>query len=163
MTVLLSLLWVVSFFIFIVFFFFSCFKLTRDESFHSTSTKDGYKALNTALTWFIIFIFSTLALTSSPINHRVSKEDIPLDKFFVVFRNCDGLTTHKKSDLAYALNSPETQKRLQDALSVTLYPTNEHVNRVEYKGKETEPITKATLETRENAMGVRETVLVLNN
>lgn len=160
MTVLFSLFWIVSLFVFIGFFFFSCFMFSGDGTSHPI--KDGFKSLGVSLVGLIVLCFSTVVLTL-PINHLVSKENVPLDNTFVVFGSSDGLTVHKKPKLAYALNSPETQKRLQDALSVTLYPTNEHVDCVEYKGKETEPITKATLEIRENDMGVRETVLVLNN
>ena len=160
MTVLFSIFWIVSLFVFIGFFFFSCLMFSGDGTSHPI--KDGFKFLGISFVGFVVFCLSTVVLTL-PINHLVSKENVPLDNTFVVFGSGDGLTVHKKPDLAYALNSPETQKRLQDALSVTLYPTNEHVNRVEYKGKGTEPITKATLEIRENAMGVRETVLVLTN
>lgn len=160
MTALFSIFWIVSFFVFIGFFFFSCLMFSGDGTSHPI--KDGFKFLGISFVGFVVFCFSTVVLTL-PINHLVSKENVPLDNTFVVFGSSDGLTVHNKPKLAYALNSPETQKRLQDALSVTLYPTNEHVNRVEYKGKKTEPITKATLEIREKDMGVKETFLVLTN
>ena len=101
----------------------------------------------------------TLLALISPFNQTMAKETLPLNKTFVSFGDGSGLVVAKKPDLAYPLSDDETVIHLQTATSARLQPMNQAIDKVEFKTSK--KVTKAILETRQNAFGLTESVLVL--
>lgn len=101
----------------------------------------------------------TLLALISPFNQTMAKETLPLNKTFVSFGDGSGLVVDKKPDLAYPLSDDETVIHLQTATSARLQPMNQAIDKVEFKTSK--KVTKAILETRQNAFGLTESVLVL--
>lgn len=101
----------------------------------------------------------TLLALISPFNQTMAKETLPLNKTFVSFGDGSGLVVDKKPDLAYPLSDDETVIHLQTATSARLQPMNQAIDKVEFKTSKN--VTKAILETRQNAFGLTESVLVL--
>ena len=101
----------------------------------------------------------TLLAFISPFNQTIAKETLPLNKTFVSFGDGSGLVVDKKPDLAYPLSDEETLINLQTAISAKLQPMGQSIDKVEFKTSK--KVTKALLETRQNAFGLTESVLVL--
>lgn len=101
----------------------------------------------------------SLFVLISPFNQRVARQSLPLNKTFVSFGDGSGLMLDKKPNLAYSLSDDETVMHLQTATSARLQPMNQVIDKVEFKTSKN--VTKAILETRQNAFGLTESVLVL--
>lgn len=64
-----------------------------------------------------------------------------------------------KPELAYPLSDSETQVLLRTEHYATLQPLDQTLDNVEFNTSK--PVTKALLETRQNAFGLTQKVLVL--
>ena len=69
------------------------------------------------------------------------------------------MTLDKKPNIAYPLSDEETLIRLRTEYNARLQPMNQAIDKVEFKTSK--KVTKALLETRQNAFGLTESVLVL--
>lgn len=156
MTVFVSLLCGIALFVFIGFLFFSGLMFTGDGTEHPI--KDGFKALGILFAGLFVFVV-TLFMLISPFNQTVAKETLPLNKTFVSFGDGDNLTIDGKPDLAYPLSDSETQILLRTEHYATLQPLDQAIDKVEFKTSK--KVTKAILETRQNAFGLTQKVLVL--
>lgn len=152
----ISLICVFAFFAFVGCFFFSTLMFSGDGTDHPI--KDGFKFLGFSLIGLFVFMVTLLALIS-PFNQTMAKETLPLNKTFVSFGDGSGLVVDKKPDLAYPLSDDETVIHLQTATSAKLQPMGQSIDKVEFKTSK--KVTKALLETRQNAFGLTESVLVL--
>ena len=101
----------------------------------------------------------TLLALISPFNQTMARESLPLNKTFVSFGDGSDLVVDKKPDLAYPLSDDETLINLRTETSAKLQPMNQSLDKVEFKTSK--KVTKALLETRQNAFGLTESVLVL--
>lgn len=120
--------------------------------------KDGFKALGISFAGLFVF-FLTLFMLISPFNQTVATEALPLNKTFVSFGDGDHLTFDGKSDLAYPLSDSETQVLLRAEHYARLQPLDQAIDEVKFNTSK--PVTKALLETRQNAFGLTQKVLVL--
>lgn len=120
--------------------------------------KDGFKFLGFSLIGLFVFMLTLLALTS-PFNQTMVKEVLPLNKIFVSFDDGSGLVVDGKPNLAYPLSDDETLINLRTEHNARLQPMDRALDKVEFKTSKT--VTKALLETRQNAFGLTQTVLVL--
>lgn len=154
MTVFVSLLCGIALFVFIGFLFFSGLMFTGDGTEHPI--KDGFKALGISFVGLLVFLVTLLMLVS-PFNQTVAKEALPLNKTFVSFGDGDNLTIDGKPELAYPLSDSETQVLLEH--HAKLQPMNQTLDKVEFNTSK--PVTKAILETRQNAFELTQKVLVL--
>lgn len=152
----ISLICVFAFFAFVGCFFFSMLMFSGDGTDHPI--KDGFKFLGFSLIGFFVFVLSLFVLIS-PFNQTVARQPLPLNKTFVSFGDGSGLMLDKKPNLAYSLSDDETVMHLQIATSAKLQPMNQVIDKVEFKTSK--KVTKALLETRQNAFGLTESVLVL--
>lgn len=156
MTAFLSVICGISLFVFIGFLFFSSLMFTGDGTEHSI--KDGFKALGISFAGLFVFIV-TLFMLISPFNQTVAKETLPLNKTFVSFGDGDNLTFDGKPELAYPLSDEETLISLRTEHDARLQPLGQAIDKVEFNTSK--PVTKALLETRQNAFGLTQNVLVL--
>lgn len=156
MTAIISFICVFALFVFIGCFFFSMLMFSGDGTDHPV--KDGFKALGLSFAGLFVFIV-TLFMLISPFNQTVAKETLPLNKTFVSFGDGSGLAVDKKPDLAYPLSDDETMISLRIEHNVRLQPMDQSIDKVEFKTSK--KVTKALLETRQNAFGLSESVLVL--
>ena len=156
MTALLSVICGIALFVFIGFLFFSSLMFTGDGTEHPI--KDGFKALGISFAGLFIFLV-TLFMLISPFNQTVAEETLPLNKTFVSFGDGDNLTIDGKPELAYPLSDSETQVLLRTEHYATLQPLDQTLDKVEFNTSK--PVTKALLETRQNAFGLTQKVLVL--
>lgn len=101
----------------------------------------------------------SLFVLISPFNQTVARQSLPLNKTFVSFGDGSGLVVDKKPDLAYPLSDEETLINLRTEHNVKLQPIDQAIDKVEFNTSK--PVTKAILETRQNAFGLTQTVLVL--
>lgn len=152
----ISLICVFAFFAFVGCFFFSMLMFSGDGT--DYPIKDGFKFLGFSLIGLFVFMVTLLALIL-PFNQTMAKETLPLNKTFVSFGDGSGLVVDKKPDLAYPLSDDETLMHLQTATSAKLQPMGQSIDKVEFKTSK--KVTKALLETRQNAFWLRERVLVL--
>lgn len=152
----ISLICVFAFFVFVGCFFFSMLMFSGDGTDHPI--KDGFKFLGFSLIGFFVFMVTLLALIL-PFNQTMAKETLPLNKTFVSFGDGSGLVVDKKPDLAYPLSDEETLINLRTEYNVKLQPMDQAIDKVEFNTSKT--VTKAILETRQNAFGLTESVLVL--
>lgn len=120
--------------------------------------KDGFKFLGFSLIGLFVFAVTLFALIS-PFNQTMAKESLPLNKTFVSFGEDSGFTVDEKPDLAYPLSDDETVINLQTEHNATLQPMDQTIDKVEFNTAK--KVTKALLETRQNAFGLTQTVLVL--
>lgn len=156
MTAIISFICVFALFVFIGCFFFSMLMFSGDGTDHPV--KDGFKALGLSFAGLFVFIV-TLFMLISPFNQTVAKETLPLNKTFVSFGDGSGLAVDKKPDLAYPLSDDETMISLRIEHNVRLQSMDQSIDKVEFKTSK--KVTKALLETRQNAFGLSESVLVL--
>lgn len=156
MTAIISFICVFALFVFIGCFFFSTLMFSGDGTDHPI--KDGFKFLGFSLTGLFVFVL-TLFMLLSPFNQTMAKYTLPLDKTFVSFGDGSGLAVNKKPDLAYPLSDEETVINLRTEHNARLQPMNQSIDKVEFKTSKN--VTKALLETRQNAFGLTESVLVL--
>ena len=152
----ISLICVFAFFVFIGCFFFSMLMFSGDGTEHPV--KDGFKFLGISFAGLFVFVL-TLFMLISPFNQTMATYTLPLNKTFVSFRDVNGLTLDEKPDLAYPLSDEETLISLRTETSATLQPLDQVIDKVEFNTSK--KVTKATLETRQNAFGLTESVLVL--
>lgn len=89
----------------------------------------------------------------------MAKETLPLNKTFVSFGDGDNLIIDGKPELAYPLSDEETLISLRTEHNAKLQPMDRALDKVEFKTSK--KVTKALLETRQNAFGLTQTVLVL--
>lgn len=101
----------------------------------------------------------SLFVLISPFNQTMAKESLPLNKTFVSFGDGSGLVVDKKPNLAYPLSDEETLINLRTETSARLQPMDRALDKVEFKTSK--KVTKALLETCQNAFGLTESVLVL--
>lgn len=120
--------------------------------------KDGFKFLGISLAGLFVFVL-TLFMSLSPFNQTMVKESLPLNKTFVSFGDGSGLALDKKPNLAYPLSDEETLINLRTEHDATLQPMDQTIDKVEFNTAK--KVTKALLETRQNAFGLTQTVLVL--
>lgn len=120
--------------------------------------KDGFKFLGFSFAGLFVFVL-TLFMSLSPFNQTVARQSLPLNKTFVSFGDGSGLVVDKKPDLAYPLSDEETLISLRTETFAKLQPMNQAIDKVEFKTSK--KVTKAILETRQNAFGLTQTVLVL--
>ena len=151
-----SLICVFAFFAFGGCFFFSMTMFSGDGTDHPI--KDGFKFLGFSLIGLFVFMLTLLALMS-PFDQTMAKYTLPLDKTFVSFGDGSSLVVDKKPDLAYPLSDEETLISLRTEHNATLQPMDQSLDKVEFDTSK--KVTKATLETRQNAFGLTESVLVL--
>lgn len=156
MTAIISFICVFALFVFVGCFFFSMLMFSGDGTDHPI--KDGFKALGISFAGLFVFLV-TLFMLISPFNQTMAKESLPLNKTFVSFGDGSGLVVDKKPDLAYPLSDEETLINLRTETSARLQPMNQAIDKVEFKTSK--KVTKALLETRQNAFGLTESVLVL--
>ena len=156
MTVIISFICVFALFTFVGCFFFSMLMFSGDGTDHPI--KDGFKFLGFSVAGLFVFIL-TLFMSLSPFNQVTAKETLPLNKTFVSFGDSSGLVVDKKPDLAYPLSDSETQVLLRTEHYATLQPLDQAIDKVEFNTSK--PVTKAILETRQNAFGLTQEVLVL--
>lgn len=156
MTAIISFICVFAFFAFGGCFFFSTLIFSGDGTDHPI--KDGFKFLGFSLAGLLVFIV-TLFMLISPFNQVMAKYSLPLDKTFVSFGDGSGLAIDKKPDLAYPLSDEETVINLRTEHDIKLQPMDQNIDEVEFKISK--KVTKALLETRQNAFGLTESVLVL--
>lgn len=156
MVTFISLICVFAFFAFVGCFFFSVLMFSGDGTDHPI--KDGFKFLGFSLIGLFVFMVTLLALIL-PFNQTMAKESLPLNKTFVSFGDGSGLTLDKKPNLAYPLSDEETLISLRTETSATLQPMDQTIDKVEFKTSK--KVTKVLLETRQNACGLTESVLVL--
>lgn len=152
----ISLICVFALFAFVGCFFFSMFMFSGDGTDHPV--KDGFKFLGFSFAGLFVFVL-TLFMSLSPFNQVMAKETLPLHKTFVSFGDGSGLTLDKKPDLAYPLSDEETLINLRTETSAKLQSMDQNIDKVEFKTSK--KVTKALLETRQNAFGLTESVLVL--
>ena len=69
------------------------------------------------------------------------------------------MAVDKKPDLTYPLSDDETLINLRTEHNAKLQPMDQSIDKVEFKTSK--KVTKALLETRQNAFGLTQTVLVL--
>lgn len=156
MTVFVSFLCGLALFVFIGFLFFSSLMFSGDGIEHPI--KDGFKALGISFAGLFVFVVTLFTLIS-PFNQTVAKETLPLNKTFVSFGDGDNLTIDGKPELAYPLSDEETLISLRTEHHATLQPLDQALDKVEFNTSK--PVTKALLETRQNAFGLTQIVLVL--
>lgn len=156
MTAIISFICVFALFAFVGCFFFSMLMFSGDGTEHPV--KDGFKFLGFSFAGLFVFVL-TLFMSLSPFNQTMAKETLPLNKTFVSFGDGSGLTLDKKPNLAYPLSDKETVIHLQTATSAKLQPMGQSIDKVEFKTSK--KVSKALLETRQNAFGLTESVLVL--
>lgn len=156
MTVIISFICVFALFAFVGCFFFSMFMFSGDGTDHPV--KDGFKFLGFSFAGLFVFVL-TLFMSLSPFNQTVARQSLPLNKTFVSFGDGSSLVVDKKPDLAYPLSDEETLINLRTATSAKLQPMDQAIDKVEFNTSK--PVTKAILETRQNAFGLTQTVLVL--
>ena len=156
MTTIISFICVFALFAFVGCFFFSMLMFSGDGTEHPV--KDGFKFLGFSFAGLFVFVL-TLFMSLSPFNQVMVKETLPLNKTFVSFGDGSGLTLDKKPNLAYPLSDEETLISLRTETSATLQPLGQTLDKVEFKTSK--KVTKALLETRQNAFGLTESVLVL--
>lgn len=156
MTVFVSLLCGIALFVFIGFLFFLSFMFTGDGTEHPV--KDGFKFLGISFAGLFVFVL-TLFMLISPFNQTMATYTLPLNKTFVSFGDGDNLTIDRKLELAYPLSDSETQILLRTEHHATLQPLDQALDKVEFNTSK--KITKALLETRQNAFGLTQKVLVL--
>ena len=156
MIAIISFICVFAMFAFVGCFFFSMLMFSGDGTDHPV--KDGFKFLGISFAGLLVFVL-TLFMILSPFNQVMAKETLPLNKTFVSFGDGSGLTLDKKPELAYPLSDDETSINLRTEHNARLQPMNQAIDKVEFKTSE--KVTKALLETRQNAFGLTESVLVL--
>lgn len=156
MTVIISFICVFALFAFVGCFFFSMLMFSGDGTEHPI--KDGFKFLGISLAGLFVFVL-TLFMSLSPFNQVMVKETLPLNKTFVSFGDGSGLTLDKKPDLAYPLSDEETLINLRTEHNAKLQSMDQAIDKVEFNTSK--KVTKALLETRQNAFGLTESVLVL--
>ena len=156
MTVIISFICVFALFVFIGCFFFSMLMFSGDGTEHPV--KDGFKFLGISFAGLFVFVL-TLFMLISPFNQTMATYTLPLNKTFVSFGDVSGLTLDEKPDLAYPLSDDETLISLRTEHYATLQPMGQVIDKVEFKTSK--PVTKAILETRQNAFGLTQNVLVL--
>lgn len=156
MTVIISFLCVFALFVFVGCFFFSMLMFSGDGTAHPI--KDGFKFLGFSFGGLAVFVL-TLFMLLSPFDHTMATYTLPLNKAFVSFGDGSGLTLDEKPDLAYPLSDDETLNSLRTEHDARLQPMDQGIDKVEFKTSK--KVTKATLETRQNAFGLTESVLVL--
>lgn len=156
MTAIISFICVFALFAFIGCFFFSMLMFSGDGTEHPI--RDGFKFLGFSFAGLFVFVL-TLFMSLSPFNQVMVKETLPLNKTFVSFGDGSGLVVDKKPDLAYPLSDDETLINLKTETSAKLQPMNQAIDKVEFKTSK--KVTKALLETRQNAFGLTQKVLVL--
>lgn len=120
--------------------------------------KDGFKFLGFSFAGLFVFVL-TLFMSLSPFDQTMAKETLPLNKTFVSFGDGSGLVVDKKPDLAYPLSDEEMLINLRTETSATLQPMDQTIDKVEFNTSK--KVTKVLLETRQNAFGLTESVLVL--
>ena len=113
--------------------------------------KDGFKALGISFAGLFVFVV-TLFMLISPFNQVMAKETLPLNKTFVSFGDGSSLVVDKKPDLAYPLSDEETLINLRTEHNVKFQPMDRALDKVEFKTSK--KVTKALLETRQNAFGL---------
>ena len=106
----------------------------------------------------LVFV-ATLFMLLSPFDQTMATYTLPLNKTFVSFSDGDNLTIDEKPDLAYPLSDDETLISLRTEHNAKLQPMDQSLDKVEFKTSK--KVTKAILETRQNAFGLTQTVLVL--
>lgn len=156
MTAIIFFICVFALFVFVGCFFFSTLMFSGDGTDHPI--KDGFKFLGFSLTGLFVFVLTLFMLLSS-FNQTMAKYTLPLDKTFVSFGDGSGLAVDKKPDLAYPLLDEETLINLRTETSAKLQSMDQNIDKVEFNTSE--PVTKALLETRQNAFGLTQKVLVL--
>lgn len=154
MTVIISFICVFALFVFVGYFFFSTLMFSGDGTDHPI--KDGFKFLGFSLTGLFVFVL-TLFMLLSPFDQTMAKYTLSLDKTFVSFG--DRSSFDNKPDLAYPLTDDETLISLRTETSVTLQSLDQTLDKVEFNTSK--KVTKALLETRQNAFGLTQKVLVL--
>lgn len=152
----ISLICVFALFTFVGCFFFSMLMFSGDGTEHPV--KDGFKFLGFSFAGLFVFVL-TLFMSLSPFNQVMVKETLPLNKTFVSFGDGSSLVVDKKPDLAYPLSDEETLINLRTETSARLQPMDRVLDKVEFNTSK--KVTKALLETRQNAFGLTESVLVL--
>lgn len=152
----ISLICVFAFFAFVGCFFFSMLLFLGDGTDHPI--KDGFKFLGFSFAGLFVFVL-TLFMSLSPFNQVMAKETLLLNKTFVSFGDGSSFVVDKKPDLAYPLSDEETLINLRTEHNVKLQPMDQAIDKVEFNTSK--PVTKAILETRQNAFGLTESVLVL--
>lgn len=152
----ISLICVFAFFAFVGCFFFSMLMFSGDGTDHPV--KDGFKFLGFSFAGLFVFVL-TLFMILSPFNQTMAKESLPLNKTFVSFGDGSGLVVDKKPDLAYPLSDEEALINLRTETSARLQFMDRALDKVDFKTSK--KMTKALLETRQNAFGLTESVLVL--
>jgi hypothetical protein len=152
----ISLICVFAFFAFVGCFFFSMLMFSGDGTNHPV--KDGFKFLGFSFAGLFVFVL-TLFMILSPFNQTMAKESLPLNKTFVSFGDGSGLVVDKKPDLAYPLSDEEALINLRTETSARLQSMDRALDKVDFKTSK--KVTKALLETRQNAFGLTESVLVL--
>ena len=156
MTVIISLLCVFALFAFVGCFFFSMLMFSGDGTDHPI--RDGFKFLGFSFGGLLVFVL-TLFMLLSPFDHTMATYTLPLNKTFVSFGDGSDLTLDEKFDLAYPLSDEETLINFRTEYHATLQPMDQTIDKVEFKTFK--KVTKAILETRQNAFGLTESVLVL--
>lgn len=156
MTAIISFLCVFALFVFVGCFFFSMLMFSGDGTDHPI--KDGFKALGISFAGLFVFVL-TLFMLISPFNQVMAKETLSLNKTFVSFGDGDNLTIDGKPELAYPLSDEETLISLRTEHDAKLQPMDQAIDKVEFKTSK--KVTKAILETRQNAFGLTQNVLVL--
>lgn len=156
MTAIISFICVFALFAFAGCFFFSMLMFSGDGTDHPV--KDGFKFLGFSFAGLFVFVL-TLFMSLLPFNQVTAKETLPLNKTFVSFGDGSSLTFDKKPNLTYPLSDEETLINLRTETSARLQPMDQTIDKVEFNMSKT--VTKALLETRQNAFGLTESVLVL--
>lgn len=152
----ISLICVFALFAFVGCFFFSTLMFSGDGTEHPI--KDGFKFLGFSLAGLFVFVLTLFALIL-PFNQMMARQSLPLNKTFVSFGDGSGLVVDKKPDLAYPLSDDETVINLRTEHDAKLQPMDQSIDKVEFNTSK--KVIKATLETRQNAFGLTESVLVL--
>lgn len=156
MTVIISFLCVFALFVFVGCFFFSMLMFDGDGTDHPV--KDGFKFLGISMAGLAVFVL-TLFMLLSPFDQTMATYTLPLNKTFVSFGDSSGLTLDEKPELAYPLSDDETLINLRTEHDAKLQPMDQTIDKVEFKTFK--KVIKVTLETRQNAFGLTESVLVL--
>lgn len=156
MTAIISFICIFALFVFVGCFFFSTLMFSGDGTDHPI--KDGFKYLGFSLGGRLVFV-ATLFMLLLPFDQTMAKQALSLDKTFVSFGDGSGLAVDKKPDLAYPLSDDETLINLRTEHNAKLQPMDQSIDKVEFKPSK--KVTKALLETRQNAFGLTESVLVL--
>jgi hypothetical protein len=156
MTIIISFICVFALFAFVGCFFFSTLMFSGDGTEHPI--KDGFKFLGFSFAGLFVFVL-TLFMILSPFDQTMARQSLPLNKTFVSFGDGSGLSIDKKPDLAYPLSDEETLINLRTEHDAKLQPMDQSLDKVEFNTSK--KVTKALLETRQNAFGLTESVLVL--